>query len=351
MRRLTAASDERGAVVVIVAIVAVVLFGFVALAVDAARIYAERSELQRTADAAALSGAQAAWQGPDPSAVARRFIEENPTPYHHSSNGADVVSCSEAGCSVEIGVERFELLFAGVLGFEDTSLSASATAELRAGTPGGDKLIPWGIIDCLSPEGGPASCAALSGGQEIALSFGTAEQRGNLVGVGLLAEGSCPEPSGAFSGTGYEEFLSGRGLACEIGKGASLTTLAEPAEVLQARTAGALSSRLAGCSSFDQTVSIDASGFAHVRDLDDPCLVAVPIVADPGAAEPGVAQQVTVTRLALLYVTGTQSAGTVDGPAAVYEGVLLQGLFSARAGMDEAPCASGDGVCVVKLTE
>ena len=351
MRRLTAASDERGAVVVIVAIVAVVLFGFVALAVDAARIYAERSELQRTADAAALSGAQAAWQGPDASAVARRFIEENPTPYHHSSNGADVVSCSEAGCSVEIGVERFELLFAGVLGFEDTSLSASATAELRAGTPGGDKLIPWGIIDCLSPEGGPASCASLSGGQEIALSFGTAEQRGNLVGVGLLAEGSCPEPSGAFSGTGYEEFLSGRGLACEIGKGASLTTLAEPAEVLQARTAGALSSRLAGCSSFDQTVSIDASGFAHVRDLDDPCLVAVPIVADPGAAEPGVAQQVTVTRLALLYVTGTQSAGTVDGPAAVYEGVLLQGLFSARAGMDEAPCASGDGVCVVKLTE
>ncbi|HZJ50733.1 MAG TPA: pilus assembly protein TadG-related protein [Actinomycetota bacterium] len=351
MRRLRAASDERGAVVVIVAIVAVVLFGFVALAVDAARIYAERSELQRTADAAALSGAQAAWQGPDPSAVARRFIEENPTPYHHSPTGADVVSCSGAGCSVEIGVEHFELLFAGVLGFGDTSLSASATAELKAGTPGGDKLIPWGIIDCLSPEGGPASCASLSGGQEIALSFGTAEQRGNLVGVGLPAEGSCPQPSGAFSGTGYEEFLSGRGLACEIGKGASLTTLAEPAEVLQARTAGALSSRLAGCSSFDQTVSIDASGFAHVRHLDDPCLVAVPIVADPGAAEPGVSQQVTVTRLALLYFTRTQPAGTVDGPAAVYEGVLLQGLFSAKAGMDEAPCESGDGVCVVKLTE
>jgi len=351
VRRLTAASDERGAVVVIVAIVAVVLFGFVALAVDAARIYAERSELQRTADAAALSGAQAAWQGPDPSAVARRFIEENPTPYHHSPTGADVVSCSGAGCSVEIGVERFELLFAGVLGFGDTSLSASATAELKAGTPGGDKLIPWGIIDCLSPEGGPASCASLSGGQEIALSFGTAEQRGNLVGVGLHAEGSCPEPSGAFSGTGYEEFLSGSGLACEIGKGASLTTLTEPAEVLQARTAGALGSRLAGCSGFDQAVSIDASGFAHVRDLDDPCLVAVPIVADPGAAEPGVAQQVTVSRLALLYLTGTQPAGTVFGPAAVYEGVLLQGLFSAKAGMDEAPCESGDGVCVVKLTE
>ncbi|MDQ3661298.1 MAG: pilus assembly protein TadG-related protein [Actinomycetota bacterium] len=352
MRRslLATASDERGAVIVIVAIVAVVLFGFVALAVDAARIYAERSELQRTADAAALSGAQAAWQGPDPSAVARRFIEENPTPYHRSPTGADVVSCSATGCSVEIGVERFELLFAGVLGVEDTSLSASATAELKAGTPGGDKLIPWGIIDCLSPEGIAASCASLSGGQEIALSFGTAEQRGNLVGVGLNSEGSCPQPSGAFSGAGYEEFLSGRALACEIGKGATLETLAEPQDVLRARTAGALSSRMARCSSFDQTVSIDASGFAHVRDLDDPCLVAVPLVADPGPAEPGIAQQVTVSRLALLYLTGMQR-GTGENPAAVYEGVLLQGLLSAKAGLGDAPCASGDGVCVVKLTQ
>ncbi|CAN5476428.1 hypothetical protein BH18ACT16_BH18ACT16_10880 [soil metagenome] len=84
MRRVRVVTDESGAVVVIVAIVAVVLFGFVALAVDAARIYAERAELQRTADAAALSGAQAAWQGPDAGTVARRFIEENPTPSHRS---------------------------------------------------------------------------------------------------------------------------------------------------------------------------------------------------------------------------------------------------------------------------
>lgn len=351
MRRRAQASDERGAVVVFVAIVAVVLFGFVALAVDAARMYAERSELQRTADAAAISGAQAAWQGPDPSTVASRFIEENPTPYHRSPTGADVVSCSGAGCSVQIGVEHFELLFAGVLGIEETSLRASATAELKAGTPGGDKLIPWGIIDCLSPEGTPVSCASLSGGQEIGLSFGSAEQRGNLVGVGLSPEGSCPEPSGAFSGTGYEEFLSGGGLACEIGKGATLETLAEPPALLQSRTAGALSSRMAACSSFEQTISIDSSGFAHVRDLDDPCLVAVPMVTDPGPPEPGTAQQVTVTRLALLYLTGSGQAGTVGGPAPVYEGVLLQGLFSAKAGMGEAPCEIGDGVCVVKLTE
>ncbi|HEU4487746.1 MAG TPA: pilus assembly protein TadG-related protein [Actinomycetota bacterium] len=338
-------TDDRGAVAVIVALVAVVLFGFMALAVDAARLYAERSELQRTADAAALSGAQAVWQGPDPSAVAHHYIEANPTAAHNSS-AADTVSCTGAGCSVEVSVDRFEFLFAGVLGLQNTSVSAAATAELKAGTPGGDKLLPWGIIDCLSTQGEPAPCVSLSGGQEIQLSFGTDASRGNLVAAGLPAEGSCPDPSGSFSGSVYEDFVAGRGRACEIGKGATLTTLADPVEDVAARTTAALSSRLSRCSGFEQTVSIDSSGFAHVHDLEDPCLVAVPVVSDPGAAEPGVPQQVTVTRLALAYLTGT-----VTGPVPVYQGILLQGLFSGRAGMDDAPCASGDGVCVVKLTE
>jgi hypothetical protein len=277
--------------------------------------------------------------------VAHHFIEANPTSSHQSS-AADTVSCTGVGCSVEVSVDRFELLFAAVLGLESTSVSASATAELKAGTPGGDKLLPWGIIDCLSAQGAPAPCASLSGGQEVQLSFGTPEARGNLVAAGLPAEGSCPDPSGAFSGSSYEDLLAGQGRACEIGKGATLTTLADPIEELEVRTLAALSRRLTRCSGFDQTVSIDSSGFAHVRDLEDPCLVAVPIVSDPGTVEPGISQQVTVTRLALLYLTGTE-----PGPAPVYEGVLLQGLLSGRAGMDDAACAEGDGVCVVKLTE
>jgi hypothetical protein len=55
MRRLT---GDSGAVAVIVGLLAVVLFGFGALVIDVGALYAERSELQSGADAAALAVAQ-----------------------------------------------------------------------------------------------------------------------------------------------------------------------------------------------------------------------------------------------------------------------------------------------------
>lgn len=59
MRRLAAAGDsEHGGIAVIVAILMVVLLGFAALAIDVARLYAERAQLQNGSDAAALMMAQ-----------------------------------------------------------------------------------------------------------------------------------------------------------------------------------------------------------------------------------------------------------------------------------------------------
>ena len=52
--------DDDGAVAVIVAILAVVLFGMAAFAVDMGIAYASKRELSVTSDAAALAGAQAA---------------------------------------------------------------------------------------------------------------------------------------------------------------------------------------------------------------------------------------------------------------------------------------------------
>lgn len=60
MRRLTIdeTTNERGAVSVLVAILLVVLLGFVAIAVDVGRIYSERAQLQNGADASAIALAQ-----------------------------------------------------------------------------------------------------------------------------------------------------------------------------------------------------------------------------------------------------------------------------------------------------
>lgn len=59
MRRIGNAPDsERGAVAVLVALLAVVLLGFTAIAVDVGMLYSERAQLQNGADAAALAVAQ-----------------------------------------------------------------------------------------------------------------------------------------------------------------------------------------------------------------------------------------------------------------------------------------------------
>ncbi|MDQ0866222.1 pilus assembly protein TadG-related protein [Arthrobacter globiformis] len=59
MRRLRASSDgERGGIAVIVAFLMVMMLGFAALAIDAAKLYSERAQLQNGSDAAALMMAQ-----------------------------------------------------------------------------------------------------------------------------------------------------------------------------------------------------------------------------------------------------------------------------------------------------
>ncbi len=60
MRRM---KDDSGAVAVIVAVLAVALFGFAALAIDVGALYQERRQLQNGADAAALSVAQGCAEG------------------------------------------------------------------------------------------------------------------------------------------------------------------------------------------------------------------------------------------------------------------------------------------------
>ncbi|MBD1544137.1 pilus assembly protein TadG [Arthrobacter sp. IA7] len=59
MRRLRVSSDEeRGAIAVIVAVLMVVMLGFAAIAIDVAKLYSERAQLQNGSDATALMVAQ-----------------------------------------------------------------------------------------------------------------------------------------------------------------------------------------------------------------------------------------------------------------------------------------------------
>ncbi len=65
IRFLPQGHERKGVVIVMVAVLLMVLLGCVALAVDIGYLYVARAELQRTADAASMAGAQALGRGSD----------------------------------------------------------------------------------------------------------------------------------------------------------------------------------------------------------------------------------------------------------------------------------------------
>lgn len=130
--RMTARSGERGAVVVIVAIVVTVLFGFAALAIDLGGFWASRRRLLTGTDAAALAAAQSYATGKTGcGAVADEYVDDN-------YPNALVTGCTVSGVGtgkgeVTVAAEApVDFTFAGVLGVADPDVPASTTASWRS---------------------------------------------------------------------------------------------------------------------------------------------------------------------------------------------------------------------------
>src|SRR5437867_2367496 len=77
--RSTRLADERGQMIVLLALSFVVLIGFMGLVIDAGRIYLQRRSAQLAADAAAAAVAQEAARdtGSDLTAVATYYVNQN----------------------------------------------------------------------------------------------------------------------------------------------------------------------------------------------------------------------------------------------------------------------------------
>jgi Flp pilus assembly protein TadG len=145
-------NDNRGQVLIIVALAFVVLLVFAALAVDVAYIYTVRSELQRCADAGALAGASAfvddtAPRPPyldldtDAAARARDFATRDSVAGSPLNRATEVVVCVEAvvdnAClnplpdnQVLVVTKRtVNLFFARIIGRDSTLVQAVAAAN------------------------------------------------------------------------------------------------------------------------------------------------------------------------------------------------------------------------------
>lgn len=133
--------EQKGSVIVIVALATTVLIGFAALTVDMGLLYLNRIELSNMVDASALAGARdlpsSATQAV---AVARNYASINGLP-------SDTLSfrVGTGGSSLAVTASRrVNLLFAPILGLANQTINASATASVSAaGAATG--VVPWGI--------------------------------------------------------------------------------------------------------------------------------------------------------------------------------------------------------------
>ncbi|MDN4610767.1 Tad domain-containing protein [Arthrobacter burdickii] len=171
----TFAGDERGAVAVVVALMMVVLLGMAALAVDVGAMYVEKAQLQNGADASALAIANDCSRGTcgAVNGTGQFFADSNAG---DATSGITSITFPTA-TSVRVrtnareagtGANHFSLAFARVLGFQNTQITATATASW--GAPSGGSTLPWTIGQCVFRQ-------SLSASQRTQL-----DSTGNFVG-------------------------------------------------------------------------------------------------------------------------------------------------------------------------
>ena len=142
MQRL---KDDRGAVAVMVALLMVPLIGFAAIAVDVSAMWALRQQLQTGADAGALAVARNCAKGAcgTPSTMVQSMSAAN---LNTGTSTATVATLTSSKVTVHNSSVR-QNLFAPILGVDQNTISASATAVW--GSPSsGTAVLPLAFSWC-----------------------------------------------------------------------------------------------------------------------------------------------------------------------------------------------------------
>ena len=142
--RVSTTSDERGAIIVIVAVAMVGLLAATAIAFDLGNAWQERREIVNATDAGALAGAAAFSLGNDGCVEADSYVTKNDgganTPDDFCVHSGDGV----AGV-VTIGAEQLvDYAFAPVIGNDNVTVESTTAARYG---------IPWSIYGQLRPFG------------------------------------------------------------------------------------------------------------------------------------------------------------------------------------------------------
>jgi len=147
--------DEKGNVLVTVALVLVVLIGFAVLTIDVGMASSARTQAQRAADAAALAGAFTYVTNPNLTGQALTDAVTNSAKNTAAQNTilGTAVTASEVTVSVDTANRRVTTtlthstptFFAGIFGQTSVSIGATGIAEAAASATGDKCVSPWFI--------------------------------------------------------------------------------------------------------------------------------------------------------------------------------------------------------------
>lgn len=166
--------NEKGSIIVIVALSLVVLVGISALAIDGGRLFLEKGELQKAVDAAALAGAQ---QLPNYSEkaedIANQIIIANMSDLTEDNISTEIPD-DHSYIRVE-ATSNVKFTLAKALNFDNTDVNAAAKVMIYPLTSyGGKGTVPFGI-DIYKYNIENTDLENLSNGDQIELKWGISE--------------------------------------------------------------------------------------------------------------------------------------------------------------------------------
>ncbi len=286
-----------GSAMVLAALMAVVLFGSAALALDVGLAIVTQRQLQNAADAAALA-AVAELPG-DPAGTVQAAL------HYAGLNGADL-----GATDVTVGptyvdndtvrvepTETVTFLFAPVIGIDEGNVSASAVARVGS-LCAASGLVPWGLV---VPEGG------FQFGQTYELKVGPGAggddddddeesgsgSGGNYNALALGGTGATIYRSNVVYGT-PDSYEKGQTIQMESGN-------------MKGPTRQALIRRIGSDPYTRWTDLVNFDGTLNGIDDDNPRIIIIPTISEPRHGR----STVTITGFAIFYVDG--SPNTWDG--------------------------------------
>lgn len=283
---MSKARNERGQTIVLTVLALVVLLGMAAMVLDVGAWFHQKRQLQATADAAALAGAQALPERPsDATTLAVSYASKN----DGGVNAGDVtISTSKYGNDT-IRVDSHKTnpgMFSRLLGIASVNIKATATATRGSYTGWALGLAPW-VIDKQSVLFGQVLTFKVASGDQASA--------GNFGGVDLpVQEKGCASGSG---GNDYYDLIATREHSCLVNVSGQL--LVEPGN--KAATGTAVKDRGAK-QNFDpySILTTYANGSTEITDYKSPNVIVIPIIA---AFHQGSSSPFTVTGFAWFIIT------------------------------------------------